>query len=308
MSTTPSKLSPAVSLRIYDWESIIRSYHLVEKATVCDDQFVDIEFRNPIPNLRVSADDLNKSLSQAPGNALKVMVDLFTSHGIIKHYKETLLAFFDIQAYSAFINKETTDDAIWKVNRFMSGIRNVSRTDIGGTKFDFMVLSDSVILVVDTMRAPLFTGSVVTLLMTCSLILEEAMEIKLPLRGAVGGGDFFSDGEMLISTALVDAASYEKKQDWFGAIITPTAMKLIEGAEKNSRGESFDINSPGVKDYVRKGQIPWKKGFENSPPLNPAYFIKPYRMNEKEWDTKYIPDYFNCPEKIENSRCLYQED
>jgi hypothetical protein len=307
LTSTPLNQTLIQSAPIHNWESWIKFYHSVEKTTIQDNQFINITLRNPIPGFRVSVDELNKSLSQVPGNIAKVITDLLIVHGIAKHYKNTLLALFDIQAYSQFINQqETPEMAIAKVNEFMRGVR--INTDFYSIKLDFTVLSDTVIMVVDTTRAPLFTGSVESMLTTSSWILETAMKLKLPVRGAIGGGDYFSDGEMIISTALVDAATFEKEQDWLGAVITPTALKLIEGAEKNSNGATFDINSTSAKNYVRNGRIPWKKGFEKKNPPNPTYYIKPFKMNEKDWATSYLPDYFDCPEKVKNSHCLYQED
>ncbi len=67
-------------------------------------------------------------------------------------------------------------------------------------------------------------------LATCSMIMRLSMMSHFPLRGAIGGGDFYKDGEIIVSSALVDAHDHEIKQDWLGAVLTPSALKLIEKA------------------------------------------------------------------------------
>ena len=228
---------------------------------------------------------------------------------MIVYYHDTLVAFFDIIGYSSYLKKTPIEDAIRKISKFFRDTGSSAGTDILAVKFDHWILSDAVIIVVDTNRHPLFSGSLEFFLGTCSTILEDGMRNGFPLRGAIGGGDFYKDGEVMVSSALVDAASYEKEQEWLGAILTPKALQLVEKAKEfeiGLKGETqIDFSSDRFKPFVRYGKIPWKHG-ENKP--DETYYIKPHGMAYEDWDKKYLPDYFNQNEKremINNSQCLY---
>lgn len=292
------------------WKDLIREYHIVENVTIQDDH-LDILIRNCGSIIRISYDEINSYLLNENWDFINVIKNLLIRQGVIKHYKKTLLAFFDIHAYSPFIKKSTTEDAVLKVNEFMRIIRIKSKTDIYSVKFDFMVLSDSIILVVDTTRSPIFAGSLEMLLATSSSIMKESIKLGLPLRGAIGGGDYYSDGEMLISTALVDAASFEKRQDWLGVVLTPTALQLIEDASQNPPRNDpvnlIDLNSSRYSNFIKFGKIPWKKGkqmHEDDNLPDSTYFIMPFQMHEEDW-ANYLPEYFKDPEKIKNSHIIY---
>jgi hypothetical protein len=145
---------------------------------------------------------------------------------------------------------------------------------------------------------------------------EAVSEYNIPLRGAVGGGYFYKDGEIIVSSALVDAARYEKEQDWLGAVLTPNALELIEKAKKLQNPYPIDFSSVRFNSYVRYGKIPWKPA-EKQPDLprpEETYYIKPFKMpyykaqgdNWPTWAKENLPG-FNSPEKIENSHCLYAQ-
>lgn len=112
----------------------------------------------------------------------------------------------------------------------------------------------------------------------------------------------------MVSSGLVDAAEYEKEQKWLGAILTPTALKVIEKAkayEKKIKGETIiNLSSDKFKPYVRYGIIPWK---DNSRKPCETYYIKPFDMADKNWAIN-LPKYFNDKFKIDKSNCLYAED
>jgi hypothetical protein len=138
-----------------------------------------------------------------------------------------------------------------------------------------------------------------------------------PLRGAIGGGDFYKDGEIMVSSALIDAVPYEKEQDWFGAILTPRALEIIENAKaveiKYSGKTNIDLSSDRFKSFVRYGAIPWKQTAPVQMKNNQEmYFIKPYMLgSDKDWASKYLrsqPHFKNQEEKIENTHRLYAEE
>lgn len=152
-------------------------------------------------------------------------------------------------------------------------------------------------------------GSIAFFFATCSMIMADAIKQGFPLRGAVGGGDFFKDGEVMVSSALVDAARYEKEQNWLGAVLTPAAKALVEQAKeveikfKDKTDIAFLLDT--FKPYIKFGKIPWKKNGNNITKPQEWYYIKPYNIADENW-VSHLPIYFNNnEEKIKNSHCLY---
>lgn len=119
----------------------------------------------------------------------------------------------------------------------------------------------------------------------------------------------------MVSSALVDAARYEKEQEWLGAVLTPKALQLVEKAKEfeiKFKGETrIDFSSDRFKPFVRYGAIPWKQK-DRRYLIKPdkTYYIKPFDMAEEDWHKKYLPNYFDVEEKkemINNSHCLYAQ-
>ncbi|MBI3583787.1 MAG: hypothetical protein HY096_07550 [Nitrospinae bacterium] len=292
------------------WGEVFRQFRQVERARVDSSaERLDVTIRDRKDILQVSCEELDDILYKFNGNPKEVVTYYLKNNGVIVYYQNTLVGFFDIIGYSSFIEKEPIEEAIRKTSTLFKNTGNSARTDIYAVKLDHWILSDAVIIVVDTNRHPLFSGSLEVFLGTCSMIIEGGMRNKFPLRGAVGGGDFYKDGEIMVSSALVDAASYEKKQEWLGAVLTPKALKLIEEAKEleiGLKGETrIDFSSDRFNHFVRYGAIPWKHGESNE-----TYYIKPFDMAEEDWAHKYLPDHFDREKKkemIDNSHCLYSQ-
>ncbi len=294
------------------WRGIFQEFQQVERVNVdFDADWLDIIIKGRKEAIHASKEELDDSLHKYQGNPHEVVSYFLRKHGVLVYYQDTLVGFFDIQAYSNYISSTSVEEAIRSISKFLSGTSSVAKTDILAVKFNHWILSDSIIIVIDTNRHPLFTGSLEYFLGTCSYFMMNAMIHGFPLRGAIGGGDFYKDGEILVSTGLVDAALYEKEQDWLGAVLTPSAIKLIEKAKAfdiRIKGKTqIDLQSDRFKSSVRYGRIPWK---QNGRPLEkPAnsFYVKPFEMSEKNWASKYLPRYFDDPSKISNSNCLYGE-
>jgi hypothetical protein len=268
--------------------------------------------------LKITLRKLDESLSRFRGNPHEVITDFLKRKGILVYYQNTLVGFFDIQAYSAFIKSNSLERAAARMERHFTALKSGAETDAFAVKFDHWRLSDSIILVIDTNRHPLFTGSLEYFLATCSMLLRESMEEGFPLRGAIGGGDFYKDGEILVSSALIDAVPYEKEQEWFGAVLTPKALEIIENAKaveiKYSGKTNIDLSSDRFKSFVRYGTVPWKQGsqFAEMDDHREMFFIKPYTLgSDRDWAAKYVlsqPHFRNQERKIDNSHRLYAEE
>lgn len=298
------------------WGEVFRQFSQVDRARVDSSaERLDVTIKDRKDILQVSREELDDILYKYSGNPKEVVTYYLKKNGVIVYYQNTLVGFFDIIGYSSFIEKATIEEAIRKMSIFFEDTGNTADTDMLAVKLDHWILSDAVIIVVDTNRHPLFSGSLEILLFTCSMIMEDGMRNRFPLRGAIGGGDFYKDGEVMVSSALVDAAGYEKEQDWLGAVLTPKALQLVEKAKEfeiGLKGETrIDFSSDKFTPFVRYGAIPWKHG-ENCLITKPnkAYYIKPFDMAEEDWAEKYLPDFFDRDKKkemIDNSNCLYAQ-
>jgi len=294
------------------WRQIfVAACQQVERAEIDPSaDLLNIIVKGRTKALKITGRELDDDLHKFNNSVQEVVILFMKKHRVLVIYQNTLVGFFDIQAYSNFIQSEINlKDAIWKINNLISEIRSAANTDILDVKLDCWILSDSIILVVDTERSRLFAGSIEWFLGTCSVIMADAMRHGFPLRGAIGGGDFYKDGELMVSSALVDAARYEKEQNWLGAVLTPTALDLLKQVKEfGTRLEGktdIDFSSHKFKPFIRYGEIHWKKNGSNITKPYEGYYIKPFDMADPKWASKYLPAYFEDKEgKIENSHCL----
>ena len=268
---------------------------------------LDITIKGREEILHASQHELDDALSEFGCNPQEVARYFLRKNGVIIYYQDTLVGYFDIIGYSSFVkaNEHRFEDCISRISKFINGACSFLITDIGDVKFNHWVLSDSIILVIDTTRRPLFSGSLKFFMAACSSIMRDGMLREFPLRGAVGGGDFYKDGEIMVSTALVDAVHYEKKQEWLGAVLTQEARRMVEKANI----DLSTLSSDELKPCVRYGKIPWKN-IDNEPKEafpEETFYIKPFGMSEKDW-AMHLPKHFVGPEKINNSNILYAEE
>ena len=245
------------------------------------------------------------------------VVSAFLEENSIRvHSHNTLVGFFDIQGYSAFIEETEPDEAIMRIDQLFLRLRNSASANLGALRIDPWILSDSIVVVLDTNRSPLYGDTLLWFLATCSSIMSESLKEGFPLRGAIGGGYFYKDGELMISSGLADAASYERKQNWLGAVLTPNAIQIIEDAKKHNSNPKvkmkIDLGSSAFNLHIKYGKIPWKEKKcgrirRKESPDPEMYYLKPYVMApDKNW-AEYLPSYFHDPQKVANSDPLYAE-
>lgn len=298
------------------WGQIFKDFRQVREVSIDSSiQQLDIIIEEHKDILHASTKELNESLHEFSSNPHEVVTSFLKKHGILVYYQNTLVGFFDIQAYSAFVEQMSMEEAVRRINYSLQTIKSMATTKALAVKFDHWILSDSIIVVVDTNRHPLFTGSLSWFLQTCSMIMRSSMMNGFPLRGAIGGGDFYKDGEIMVSSGLIDAAKYEREQDWFGALLTPKALQIIENAKQyeiTHKGKTnIDLSSGDFNSFVRYGVIPWKatSKYAKKADSRQMYYIKPFMADiaDKNWEKNYLPQYFNARLKIKNSHRLYAE-
>ncbi len=297
------------SFSIKTWGRVFQDFHQIETVRVfSSEDMLEIKIKDKEEVFTVTRNTLDDTLYRFKGNPREVASSYLKDKGLIVFYENTLVGFFDIIGYSSFIKEASSlEETIHRMGSFLTAASSSAGTDFSAVKLEHWILSDSIILVIDTNRHPLFTGSLDVFLGTCSMILYDGMSHGMPLRGAIGGGNFYKDGEVMVSTALIDAAEYEKEQDWLGAILTPETLRIIEKAKEfeiREKGKTeIDFSNERFSDTVRHGAIPWKEHEISLERPSETYYIKP-SMTDPEWTTK-LPSHFQSSNKVSNSNCLY---
>lgn len=307
------------AMNIELWRQIFKDFRQVNDVSIDSSaERLDIVIQGHNEILHATLKELNGSLHDFSSSPHEVVTSFLKKHRILVYYQNTIVGFFDIQAYSEFIEHTGMVEAVNKITHCFQGIIAMAATNAFAVKLDQWILSDSIIIVIDTNRHPLFSGSLMVFLQTCSMIMRTSMINGFPLRGAIGGGDFYKDGEIMVSSALVDAATYEKQQDWLGAVLTPCALEIIEKAKKYEimrEGKTkIDFSSNDINFCVRYGVIPWKptSNYAKREDSHQMYYIKPCMADitdeaKHNWASTFLPPYFKAPLKIENSHPLYAD-
>lgn len=228
---------------------------------------------------------------------------------IIK-YEETLVGCFDIYAYSAFIKSRTMDDCIPIIRGLFEKIARDAGSSDRNIRVKHWIFSDTIIVTPDLDRHILDHNSIDFFLLVCAGFMYRGIQSGLPLRGAIGGGYFYQDDEMLLSSALVDAYKFEKAQNWFGTVITPSAFVIIQ---KYVPEFGFNENPTNAYRFIKKGAIPWKEDKIKELSINKLehfyYIVPPYIYTE--WTT-YLPQYLKEDSRgqklIRNSYRIYSNE
>jgi hypothetical protein len=243
-----------------------------------------------------------------------------------------ILAYFDIQAYSSFVGSNSKADCVNKTKDLLDVVKRDLQSRNLENKVRHWILSDSIIIIPDIESCKLDISAIDFLVTMSSCLLYRGVSKGLLLRGAVGAGYFYKDDDIVVSSALVDAAAYEKEQNWYGAVITPTALKLINEIYPGFENEYKTLHN--FDRFLAKGNIPWKDSKQHSPHyrhkilqkscalrrlagrthskaihgkelLKPqqSFYIKPARRLAN-W-RKYLPTYIEINCKVQNSDFLY---
>jgi hypothetical protein len=90
-------------------------------------------------------------------------------------------------------------------------------------------LFDSIVLVSRDLTVDLGRPAIHDFLMSCSSLMEKSFVMQLPLRGAIGFGDYLEDNNrnIFLSREFADLVRVEKAQEWSGCIVLPSALKLV---------------------------------------------------------------------------------
>src|SRR5574341_204003 len=217
---------------------------------------------------------------------------------------ETIIAYFDIYAYSGFIKSKPIEECISDIEGLFKKAEILCKFQDYRQKVSFShwILSDSIIIVRDK-SATLNRASIGIFLLLSSALLTIGIRNGFPLRGAIGGGNFYANDDIIVSSALVNANEYIKKQEWWGAAITCEAQKIIIKNDPDFR--SAYLTDDNYQRCVGRRIIPWKEESKSSMPAE-LFYLKSLQPVPDFADN--LPCYLREQERaifVKNSQLLY---
>lgn len=201
---------------------------------------------------------------------------------------QRLIGFFDILGFSVRLRTmEMTDlhhlyaDLIDDVQGTVfspeilgrAGKQRKSNFDRANFLFDSIVLVSRALTPEDARQA------VHDFLMSCASLMEKSFTRQLPLRGAVGFGDYLEDSErnIFLSREFANLVRVEKGQEWSGCIVLPEATEKILPV--------LFLNPDAPKHYEHRAMVlaPYEVPFKSTEKphsgnywcINWVYFLSP---------------------------------
>lgn len=161
------------------------------------------------------------------------------SAGNYEILSQRLIGFFDILGFSDRLRTMEITDLHHLYAKLIDDVKNtVFSSEILGTpdkqrkaNFDRAnFLFDSIVLVSRDLNSEPISPAAHDFLMSCSSLMEKSFAMQLPLRGAIGFGDYLEDSErnIFLSSEFANLVRAEKAQEWSGCIVLPEAnLKLL---------------------------------------------------------------------------------
>ena len=95
-------------------------------------------------------------------------------------------------------------------------------------QLEYMVFSDTIVIFAPDLEP----SSYGWFLLQCTILMNESITIKLPLRGAISVGTAFISKlpPMIIGPSFLEAHEYSEDQNWIGLLLTPSATLTLRQA------------------------------------------------------------------------------
>jgi len=170
---------------------------------------------------------------------------------VVKQLSTGFVALLDILGFSAMVRAEGFIHTIRKYTRILDDVTGSNE------RLLYITFSDTIVIYIDDSETPLSGSELREVLSAVGEICYRFLvEVDCPLRGCVTVGKLMSvlhtGGTILAGSAIVEAYSYEKKQDWVGVIVSPRLA---------SKEKYFDKQLLVDKGFVDEYEtIPFKMG------------------------------------------------
>lgn len=206
-----------------------------------------------------------------------------------------LIAYFDVLGFSNLIREDKFSEKRKTYTQILDNAVKQNRN------LDYIVFSDSVIIKSETINEK-------ELLNLCKAISEISYELlfklELPIRGCISCGEFTWDveeGNSIISgIPILDAISWEKKQNWIGVILSPYVVDKFRDLYEKTNFESI-YDDESFK--IFESNIDWKVHIQiyNEIPLSSREYYEGFVVlprNPESSNLELIFDLRNYRDKL----------
>lgn len=133
------------------------------------------------------------------------------------------VAFLDVLGFSSIVANDRDGDLI---TGYLSALQEALKPEPPTSgQNDYLVFSDSIVLTSKGGEPDDLRG----LARSCSYLFGEFLKKGIAMRGAISYGQYLSNtmekGRFVAGKAIVEAYSFEERQDWVGIMLAPSVVK-----------------------------------------------------------------------------------
>lgn len=138
------------------------------------------------------------------------------------------VALLDVLGFTSLISGENASD---RLDTYQSLLSRALEEKPGSAQVEAVIFSDSIVLTTTDSTDDTF----IALALRCSELMGSMLEARMPLRGAISVGSYhrtvMGNSVFVAGKPIVDAYTYERRQDWVGIMITPSALEKLDGLD-----------------------------------------------------------------------------
>jgi hypothetical protein len=134
------------------------------------------------------------------------------------------VALIDVLGFREIVGRDAHGEYLATVSNVIS--------EVQGQRLQYVLFSDSVI--VNTIGGD--DDDLYLLVRSCSALMAALLDGRIPTRGAIAHGRFDrsegQQGVIIAGRPIIEAFSYEQRQNWLGAVLCPSVLRVNDFAER----------------------------------------------------------------------------
>jgi hypothetical protein len=186
--------------------------------------------------------------------------------------RETWVGVFDILGFKNMINQAEDEFHRIYLTSQIDDIFETLKSDImKNGELEFLAFSDTFVLLTKDQEL----ASYPWFLLQCTQLINRSIEVRLPVRGAIGVGIAYTSKEptIVLGKPFVEAYEYCEDQDWIGLLMTPTVTRRLRTGGLEPLHHDFGSDAIPLKTLSGEDVLAYR--FQNGS-ANYSCYLLPY--------------------------------